>query len=75
MTSMIAIRVNDKEKKAIAEVSKLNNCGISSWIKKIIFEKLEDEYDLRIIKEYEKNKSKGLIKLKSIKKLFDEEGI
>ena len=75
MTSMIAIRVNDKEKKAITEVSKLNNCGISSWIKKTIFEKLEDEYDLRIIKDYEKNKGNGLIELKPIEKLFDELGV
>ncbi len=75
MTSMIAIRVNDEEKKAISKVSKLNNCGISSWIKKTIFEKIEDEYDLNVIKDYEERKKMGLVEYKPIEELFNKYGV
>ena len=75
MNQMIAIRVTDKEKKIIQKISELNNCGISSWIRKIIFEKLEDEYDLKIINNYEKRKIKKSIKLNPIEELFEKYGV
>ena len=75
MNQMIAIRVSSKEKELIRKVSELNNCGMSSWIKKIILEKLEDEYDLKIVKEYEKRKREKMIKLKPIEELFEKYGV
>ena len=75
MNQMIAIRVSDKEKELIRKASKLHNCGISSWSKRIIFEKLEDEYDLKIAKEYEKRKNENLTRLKPIEELFEKYGV
>ena len=72
MSSVIAIRVNEEEKQMISKVSALNNCGVSSWVKKIIYEYLENEYDIKFVEEYKKEKKKGLIKTKPIEKLFDE---
>lgn len=51
--NIISLRVNQEEKRILEEFSKLYNCGVSSMIKKILFEKLEEEYDLKIVKEFE----------------------
>ena len=75
MGSVITIRVNEKEKQMISDISKLNNCGISTWVKNVIFEKLEDEYDLKVIKEYENEKRKGTTTYSPIETLFEEYGV
>ena len=75
MDSMIAIRVNEKEKKIINKISKLNNCGVSSWIKRVIYEYIENEFDIAIINEYERDKKDGKVELKPIENLFSEYGI
>ena len=75
MGSVITIRVSEKEKQMISAVSTLNNCGISTWVKNTIFEKLKDEYDLKVIKEYENEKRKCLTKYTPIETLFDEYGV
>ena len=75
MDSLIAIRVNEKEKKMIDKFSKLNNSGVSSWIKKIIYEYIENEFDIALIKEYENDKKNDRVKLKPIENLFKEYGI
>ena len=51
--SVISIRVNDDEKAILENASKIYGCGISSMVKQLAFEKLEDEYDMKVIKEYE----------------------
>lgn len=51
--NIISLRVNQEEKRILEDFSKLYNCGVSSMIKKILFEKLEEEYDLKIVKEFE----------------------
>lgn len=60
-TSTITVRVNDLERKAIEEEAKFQGVGISNFIKKTIFEKLENEYDLKIINEFEQDEINGLI--------------
>ena len=45
--SIVSVRVNDDEMKVLNEFSKLYGCGVSSMIKRIVFERLEDEYDLK----------------------------
>ena len=75
MDTMIAIRVNEKEKQMISGVSSLNNLKVSSWIKKIIFENIENDYDIKLVEEYESEKKKGLIKTQPIENLFNELGI
>ena len=57
---IISIRVNEEEKKLLEQASKLYGSGISSLVKQIVFEKLEDEYDLALAEksyqEYLKDK-------------------
>ena len=60
--SVISIRVNDDEKKVLDSASKAYGCKVSSMIKKIVFEKLENDYDLKIFEEYEKDKANSTLK-------------
>lgn len=41
-------------------------------VKQLAFEKLEDEYDMKVIKEYEAEKAAGKIKTRSIEELWKE---
>ena len=64
--STFSIRLTDAEKKLIQDYSKLNNKSMSEVLKDAFFEKLEDEYDIRLAdesyKEYKKNSKKYSLK-------------
>ena len=63
MSNIISVRVNETEKEILKKASALYGCPISSLMKKLVFEKLEEEYDLRAIEEYEKEKADGTLEL------------
>lgn len=58
----ISLRVSEAERDMLNEASKVYGCGVSSMIKQIVFDKLEDEYDLSLVREYEELKAKGGVK-------------
>ena len=57
MSTVISVRVTDHEKAILTRSAAALNCKLSSLIKKLTFEKLEDEYDMRVIDEHEKEKT------------------
>ncbi|ASQ49143.1 hypothetical protein JCM16777_0855 [Leptotrichia wadei] len=57
--SVISIRFNDEEEKVIKKFIESKGFSVSQYIKDLIFEKIEDEYDLEICKEYLKAKEEG----------------
>ena len=61
----VSLRVTDEEKKWMESYAKLQGLNLSDAIKEAFFEKLEYEYDLKVIKEYEAEKAKGNIKFYS----------
>ena len=52
--SIVHLRFHDIETKVLQSRSKVYRCSIPNMIKQIIFEKLEEENDLKIIDDYEK---------------------
>ncbi len=54
--NVISVRVTDEEKQILEQAKDIYNCGISTLLKKITFEKLADDFDLKIIEEYENKK-------------------
>lgn len=46
--SIVSLRFNEKEEKILKEFASFENLGLSTYIKKILFERLEDEYDLKL---------------------------
>jgi len=55
--------------------SKMHGINLSDAIKEAFFEKLEDEYDLKVIREYEAEKAKGNIKYYSLDEVEKELGL
>lgn len=73
--SVISVRVNNNELAMLENASKVYGCGISGMIKQIVFEKLEDEYDMRAIAEYEAEKSNKTLKTRPIEEFWEELGL
>lgn len=51
--TLINIRFNKEQLKVIDELQKVYNMPVSTMLKKIIFEKIEDDYDIQVVKNYE----------------------
>ena len=61
--SVVSIRFNDEEEEIVKNYVKSKEINLSQYIKNIIFEKIEEEYDLKLVQEYLKAKSEGTLKL------------
>ena len=61
--SVVSIRFNDEEEEIVKNYVKSKGTNLSKYIKNIIFEKIEEEYDLKLVQEYLKAKSEGTLKL------------
>ena len=73
--SVISIRMNDEEKQVLEEAARFYHCNLSTLIKRLTFEKLEDEYDMKVAEEYIKEKEAGTLELTSFDDLLKECGI
>lgn len=55
----ISMRVSEREKQLIKEIAELHGMNTSEYIKKVVIERIEDEFDLRAfdeaMKEFEEN--------------------
>ena len=61
--SVVSIRFNDEEEEIVKNYVKSKGTNLSQYIKNIIFEKIEEEYDLKSVQEYLKAKSEGTLNL------------
>lgn len=66
MKDTVTIRFNDEEKVLFENAAKLYNCSISSAIKRLAIEKIEDEMDIEIIRKYEELKKNKKLKTRPI---------
>ena len=57
--SVISIRFNSEEENVIKNYAKSKGFSVSQLIKETLMEKIEEEYDLEVCKEYLKAKEKG----------------
>ena len=61
--SVISIRFNDEEEEIVKKYVKSKGTNWSQYIKTLIFEKIEEEYDLKLVQEYLKAKSEETLNL------------
>ena len=57
--SVISIRFNDEEENIVKKYAKAKGFSLSQLIKETLIEKIEEEYDLEICKEYLEAKKEG----------------
>ena len=61
--SVVSIIFNDEEEEIVKNYVKSKGTNLSQYIKNIIFEKIEEEYDLKLVQEYLKAKSEETLNL------------
>lgn len=61
--SVVSIRFNDEKEEIVKNYVKSKGTNLSQYIKNIIFEKIEEEYDLKLVQEYLKAKSEDTLNL------------
>ena len=59
--SVISIRFNSEEENVIKNYAKSKGFSVSQLIKETLMEKIEEEYDLEVCKEYLKAKEEGTL--------------
>ena len=59
--SVISIRFNDDEEDIVKNYAKAKGFSVSQLIKDTLMERIEDEYDLEVCKEYLKSKEVGTL--------------
>ena len=67
----VSLRVSDQEKSWMESYANLHGVSLSDAIKTAFFEKLEDDYDLSVISEYEREKP---VKFYSMSEVISELG-
>ena len=70
--SVVSIRFNDEEEEIVKNYVKSKGTNLSQYIRNIIFEKIEEEYDLKLVQEYLKAKSEGTLNLKPFEEAVKE---
>ena len=72
MAGTITIRVNDNEEEFLNRMAAIYGMGKSSLMKKLAFEKLEDEFDLMVAKEAYQEYLESGCKTNPIEELWKE---
>ena len=70
--STISLRISYEELRILKSYAKINNCSLSEIIRVTMLERIEEEYDLRVLSEYENEKETGQSKTKPINELWKE---
>ena len=63
MSRKINVRFNENEINALKKIADTHGVGLSTMIKTLALEKLSDDYDIKVIKEYEESKKNKKIEL------------
>lgn len=63
MSRKINVRFNENEINALNNIADTHGVGLSTVIKTLALEKLSDDYDINVIKEYEESKKNKKIEL------------
>ncbi|MCA5587153.1 type II toxin-antitoxin system RelB family antitoxin [Finegoldia magna] len=63
MSREISVKFSETEIKALKKIADNHGVGLSTMIKTLALEKLSDDYDIKIIREYEESKKNKKIEL------------
>lgn len=75
MSSVISVRINKSEAEILNQAASIYGCAVSSLLKRLALEKLEDDFDLKMIQKYESDKKTGKLATKPAEEFFEELGI
>ena len=73
--SNITLRLTDEEREILNSVAHLYGGKLSTTIKTILFEKIEEDYNLKLIKDFEKREKEDKVELISLSDFRKELGV
>lgn len=68
----ISVRLNDEENKAFSAYAEVMGQPLSTLFKKLMEERLEDEFDLKVAEDFIEREKKGEVETRLIGELFKE---
>ena len=69
---MLSVRLTNEDEKLIKRYAEFNGMTVSEFVRKATIERIEDEYDLEILKEYEERRANGTLKTYSHEEVLHE---
>ncbi|MBQ9046292.1 MAG: antitoxin [Solobacterium sp.] len=75
MSTTVTIRLNDEEKAVFDEYASIYKGGLSTMIKQLALEKIQDEYDLAAARKFEEGIKDGSVTIRPYEELLKETGI
>ena len=72
MENVVILRLDETEKAIIQDYASSKGMTMSEFMKKVVLDYIEDEYDLKIYKEYLKEKENRTLKTYSHKEVWGE---
>ena len=73
--SNITLRLTDEERDILNNIAHLYGSKLSTAIKTILFEKIEEDYNLKLIKDFEKREKEDKVELISLSDFRKELGV
>ncbi len=71
----ITVRMSDEDVSAVRFYARTHNMTLSEFARQAMLDKIEDEYDLAAIVEYEKEKENGTLRTYSHDEVWSELGL
>ena len=68
----VSVRLNEEEERAFSAYASIMGLPLSTLFKKLMEERLEDEFDLKIAKDFLDGEARGDVKTRPIDALFQE---
>lgn len=72
MENVVILRLDETEKAIIQNCANSKGLTMSEFMKKVVLDYIEDEYDLKVYREYLKEKENGTLKTYSHKEVWGE---
>ena len=60
---MLSLRLEKEDERLIREYARFYGMTVSEFLRKTAIERIEDEYDLNALKDYERRKNNGELEL------------
>ena len=68
----VSVRLNEEEERAFSAYASIMGLPLSTLFKKLMEERLEDEFDLKIAEDFLDREARGDVKTRHIDALFQE---
>ncbi|MBO5513623.1 MAG: antitoxin [Mogibacterium sp.] len=70
---MLSLRMSDEDERLIRNFARYNQLTVSEFLRMAALERIENEYDLQILREYENLKEAGELKLYGHEEVWEDQ--